>query len=459
MTEETKPVDSWIRVEELLRAQDATELQSYLDSLAPAEVTRAIVRLSDEDQAELLKLLHPEAAADLLEELPHVHSADIIEDLPAEQAAAIVEELDSDHRADVLSELDTEDAYAILAEMAPEEAAEVRSLMRYDPNTAGGLMITEYLVYPQSLTVSDVLEDLRQNAEEYSDFSVQYAYVHSEGDRLVGVLRLRDLVLSRGTKPLTEVMIVNPISVFVDTPLDELEGMFDRYQFSALPVIDRGGRLLGVVQRSDAEEALTHRAEQVFMRWSGVFGRDELRHLPLMQRSMGRVWWLALNLVLSFISGSIIVLFESTVQKLVALAAIMTVQSNVCGISGNQAVAVSIREMTLGLINPRDVFRVMRKEVAVGLVNGLCIGVLLGGIVFLWQQDFVFAVVVALALTLNMVVAVVLGGCIPLVARRMGFDPAATSPMVTTVMDMCGFFLILGLASLVLWWRSAHQAI
>ncbi len=453
MTEETKPVNSWVRVEELLHAHDAAGLQSYLDSLPSAEVTRAIVRLSDTDQADLLTLLHPEAAAELLEELPHMHSADIIEDLTAERAAAIVEELDSDHRADVLSELDTEDARAILAEMAPEEAAEARSLMRYDPNTAGGLMITEYLCYPQSLTVADVLQDLRQNAEEYSDFSVQYAYVHSDGDRLVGVLRLRDLVLSRGTKPLAEVMIVNPISVFVDTPLDELEGMFDRYQFAAFPVIDHGGKLLGVVQRSDAEEAVTHRAEQVFMRWSGVFGRDELRHLPLLTRSMGRVWWLVLNLLLSFVSASIIVLFEGTLTEVVWLAAILTVQSNVCGISGNQAVAVSIREMTLGLVSPRDLFRVMAKEVTVGLLNGAVIGIILGTFVYLWQQNLGFALLVGVAVNLNMVIAVVLGGCIPLAARRVGLDPAVASPMITTVMDMTGFLLTLGMATLLLLYR------
>ncbi len=456
MADEITQTNPWVRIEELLRARDVAALQALLDELPPADVTRAISRLEDEHQAQLLTLLHPEDAAELLEDLPDIQSAGIIEEIPAETAAAIVEELDSDHRADVLSELDTDDAHAILEQMAPEEAADARRLLRYDANTAGGLMITEFLVYPQTLTVADVLNDMRANAEEYSDYSVQYAYVRSEGARLVGVLRLRDLVLSRGTKPLNELMIVNPISVFVDTPLDELEQTFDRYQFSALPVIDRAGAMLGVLQRSDMEEAATERAEKIFMRWSGIFGHDELRHLPLATRSLGRVWWLVLNLALSFVSASIIVLFEGTIQDLIALAAIMTVQSNVCGISGNQAVAVSIREMTLGLIHPRDLVRVMSKELTVGLVNGLAIGLLLGGIIYLWQQDLAFAAVVAVALNLNMVIAVILGGCIPLIARRMGFDPAVASPMITTVMDMCGFFLTLGMASLLLLWRSTH---
>jgi magnesium transporter len=288
---------------------------------------------------------------------------------------------------------------------------------------------------------------------------VQYAYVQSEQGRLVGVLRLRDLVLSRDNRPLTNVMIVNPISVLVDTPLIELEQMFDRYQFSALPVIDHRGTILGVVQRSDTEEAVTQRAERAFMRWSGIFGHDELRQYPLTTRSLARVWWLALNLGLSFVSASIIILFEGTIEEAIALAAIVTVQSNVCGISGNQAVAVSIREMTLGLIHPRDLALVMYKELSVGFVNGLAIGLLLGAVVYVWQQDFMLAAVVAVGLNLNMMIAVMLGGCIPLVARRMGVDPAVASPMITTVMDMCGFFLTLGLATLLLIWRGTHGGI
>ena len=277
----------------------------------------------------------------------------------------------------------------------------------------------------------------------------------SESGRLVGVLRLHDLVLSPGDRLLRDVMIANPISVLDDSPLDELEQHFDRFQFAGLPVVEHDGRIVGIVQRVDIEEAVSERAEKAFMRWSGIFGRDELRHLPLVNRSIGRLWWLVLNLVLSFVSASIIVLFDGTITQMIALAAIMTVQSNVCGISGNQAVAVTIREMTLGLIHPRDLLRVMNKEFMVGLVNGLSIGILLGSIVYIWEGDLTFSVLVALALTLNMIVAVILGGCIPLVARRIGLDPAVASPMLTTVMDMCGFLLTLGGATLLLLWRQS----
>lgn len=456
MSDDSVPTQPWNDLETLVAKRDEQEVLAFLSALPPADVARAISRLSESGRGQLLTLIEPSEAADLLEELPDEQSADLIEDLPAEHAAAIVEELDSDHRADVLGEMTEQDAKAILDEMAPGDAAEARRLMEHESDTAGGLMITEFLVYVQNLRVSDVFDDLRNHAKEYSDYTVQYAYVQNEGNRLVGVLRLHDLVLAPGDKLLRDVMISNPISVLVDTPLEELEQHFDRFQFAGLPVVEHDGKIVGIVQRVDVEEALSDRAEKAFMRWSGIFGRDELRHLPLLARSAGRGWWLVLNLALSFVSASIIVLFEGTITEMIALAAIMTVQSNVCGISGNQAVAVSIREMTMGLIHPRDILRVMNKEFAVGLVNGLCIGALLGTIVYLWEGDLLFSVLVALALTLNMIIAVVLGGSIPLVARRVGLDPAVASPMLTTVMDMCGFVLTLGGASLLLLWRHQH---
>ncbi len=456
MSDDSVPMQPWNDLETLVAKRDEKEVLAFLAALPPADVARAISRLSETGRGQLLTLIEAHEAADLLEELPDEQSADLIEDLPAEYAAAIVEKLDSDHRADVLGEMTERDAEAILGEMAPGDAAEARRLMEHEPDTAGGLMITEFLVYNQGLCVSDVFDDLRGHAQEYSDYAVQYAYVQNESSRLVGVLRLHDLVLAPGDKPLKDVMIANPISVLVDTPLEELEQHFDRFQFAGLPVVEHDGKIVGIVQRVDVEEALSERAEKAFMRWSGIFGRDELRHLPLLARSAGRVWWLVLNLALSFVSASIIVLFGGTITQMIALAAIMTVQSNVCGISGNQAVAVSIREMTLGLIHPRDFLRVMNKEFAVGLLNGLCVGLLLGTIVYFWEGDWVFSVLVGLALTLNMIIAVILGGCIPLVARRVGIDPAVASPMITTVMDMCGFLLTLGGATLLLLWRSSH---
>jgi magnesium transporter len=441
----------WKELEGLLRQGERETLQTYLDGMNPSEIARAISRLGDEEQASLLTLLEPEDAADLIEELPETQGADLIEDLAIEHAVAIVDEMESDHRADVLGEMDKGDAEAIIQEMASEDAEEVRQLLEHDSDTAGGIMVTEFVVYPQDLTVGDVINDLRTNAEAYADYGVQYAYVSSPHNTLVGVLRLRDLILSSNDVPIQKVMIVNPISVLTETPLEELEQTFDRYNFSGLPVIAPEGNIVGVVQRADTEEALSNRAERTFMRFSGIIGGEELRTEPVLSRASKRLSWLSVNLLLSLIAASVIIFFQDIVEKNIALAALIPVLSNISGCSGNQAIAVSIRELTLGLVTHEDVFRVMRMEVVVGIINGIVLAALLSGFVLLWKGDVMLGLVVGLALSVNSVISVVMGGTIPLMLRKANIDPAAAAaPFLTTVSDMCGFFLALSLASALL---------
>ena len=442
--------EPWIALGALVREGDGASVARYLDALSPGEVARALSRIEEDDRNALLTMLAPDVAADLIEELPDAQGSDLIEDLPPEQAALIVDEIDSDHRADILAGLGAGDLEAILQRMDPEEAREARHLLTYPADTAGGIMITEYVVYPQDRTVGDVLDDLHRNAEVYSDFGMQYAYVQSANETLIGVLRLRDLVLSTNDKLISSVMIVNPVSVLADAPLDELEPYFDRYPFSGLPVVDHDGRIVGVVQRADVEEAHSERSDRAFMRFSGIISGEELRNMPVISRSMRRLAFLTINLALSLLSSFVIIYYQDTINHIIALAALIPVLANVSGCSGNQAVAVSIREMTLGLIKPRDMMRVARQEMGVGLINGIVLGALLGGYAYLWQGDAMLGALVGTALLLNATLSVILGGAIPLLLKRFNIDPsAAASPMLTTTMDTCGFFFILSFATLL----------
>ena len=227
--------ESWEILENLLREEKTEELRQILETLSPGELARALSRLDDELQFALLTSLHPETAADLIEELDDAQGSDLVEDLPADQAAAILEEMESDHRADILSEMTDDDAQAILSHMDPEEAADIRTLMNYPSDTAGGIMVTEFVMYPSHLTVGDVLNDLHANATTYSDYGVQYAYVASEHGRLIGVLRLRDLVLSPNETPIIRVMIGTPIYLLVDATLDELTTILSVIILSGFP--------------------------------------------------------------------------------------------------------------------------------------------------------------------------------------------------------------------------------
>ncbi len=280
---------------------------------------------------------------------------------------------------------------------------------------------------------------------------MQYVYVVSDKGNLVGVVRLRDLVLSPGSTPLAAIQIPNPISVSVDAPLEELEQVFDRHMFFGVPVVDNFGKMVGVVERADVEEAHGEVAERAFLRFGGIVGGDELRSMSLTSRTLRRLSFLSPNIFLNMIAASVIAAYEGTLVKIIALAVFLPIISDMSGCSGNQAVAVSIRELSLGLIKPRDFVRVWWKEAQVGIINGFALGIMLAIVAYVWKGDLWLAGVVGAALALNTLVAVSLGGTIPLALRGLKLDPAlAAAPILTTVTDMCGFFLSLSLAAAAL---------
>ncbi len=446
-TIETQP---WDQLAGLIAAGNATEVRRLLDRLPSGDVALTLSRLTDEDRGALLLLLGPEAAASLIEPLSDAQTRRIIEELPPEQAATIVEELPSAEQADVLGDLATADAAAILEHMPEAEATVTRQLLQYPPHTAGGLMITEYVSYNVQLTVGDLVDDIRRNSERYYDYDIQYCYVTDAGGRLIGVLRLRDLLMARHSQQVSSIM-VKPLSIHVAANLEEVKQFFDDHAFLGVPVTDQDGVLLGVVRRSDVAEALGEKATEDFLAVSGLIGEDELRTMPLLMRARRRLSWLSINIVLNVIAASVIAFYQDTLAAVIALAVFLPIISDMSGCSGNQAVAVSIRELTLGLVRPYEFFRVVLKEGAVGLINGLVLGVLLGAVAVLWKGNIYLGLVVGAALMLNTLLAVLLGGLIPLGLKAARQDPAlASGPILTTVTDMVGFFLVLSFASVML---------
>jgi magnesium transporter len=246
-------------------------------------------------------------------------------------------------------------------------------------------------------------------------------------------------------------MIRSPISVRAELPVEELKEVFDEHHLFGVPVVDAAQRLLGVVLPSAVEEQLSKRAVRQVLGISGIIGGEELRTLPLAVRSGRRLSWLSINIVLNLIAASVIAVYQDTIAAVITLAVFLPIISDMSGCSGNQAVAVSMRELTLGLVKPRELARVLAKESSVGVLNGVALGVLLGGVAFLWQGNPWLGLVVGGALAMNTVLSVSLGGVLPLVLRRVGLDPALVSgPVLTTVTDMCGFFLLLSFATTVL---------
>jgi magnesium transporter len=443
------------RLQAAITNGDAEAIAQQLAALETVEAIHTISHLTSAQQSQLLNLLSHVDAAQLVDDLPEAHAAQMIERLNSEDAAAILSELPSNEQADVISRISDLEASAILEAMPLDEARDARRLMAYPSESAGGLMITEYLVYRDHLTVGDVLDDLRDHAARYRRYDVQYAYVVGPNGKLVGVLRLRDLLLSAPDEPLSAVMIHEPLSVRDSASLEEMERFFDRHPLFGAPAVDQHGVLVGVVRRADVEQAAEERSTRSFLQFMGIAGGEELRTLPLRVRSMRRLGWLSVNIVLNILAASVIALHQDTLSAVIALAVFLPIISDMSGCSGFQAVAVSMRELALGFTKPSEIFRVLGKEASVGVINGLVLGLLLGLVGWLWQGNWVLGAVVAAALAINTLVAVCFGGAIPLVLRGLGQDPAlASGPILTTITDTSGFFLVLTLASAVLPWLT-----
>jgi magnesium transporter len=441
----------WIELEALLAEGDAAALARYVAALDPGEPARALAHLSGEMREAVLTLLAPEQAAELVATLPAALAADVVEELKCEPAAAIVAALSGHGQAELLGAMDPRDAESILEAMEPGAASAARILASYEPETAGGLMAPELLSYREEATLAEVLDDLRSNTERYSDYDVQYAYVTDAADRLVGVLRLRDLLLHRPDHTAGSLMIPDPQSVPVDADLDTLETLFDELPFLGMPVVGADRELLGILRRADVESALGERVRSDSMKLAGIPGGEELRSLPTFLRARRRLAWLSTNVVLNVAAASVIAIYQDTLAAVIALAVFLPIISDMSGCSGNQAVAVTMRELSLGLVKPGELLHVLRKEIGVGLINGSVLGLLLAIVAWAWKGNPWLGLVVGVALAANTVLAVCLGGAVPLLLKRLGRDPAlASGPILTTCTDMCGFLTVLGLATLLL---------
>ncbi len=426
-------------------ASDEKQVEEIVESISNQEALRQASRMNADDRDQMMTIISPESAADMLEEAPSGLAADMLENLDSNVAAKIMDELHSDTQADIINEIDRESGEAILLAMEPQIAQEVRKLSQYEPDTAGGLMELGAFSFHNNETVGAVLRRLASDDDQFDRYRGQHPYILDETDKLVGVISLRSLLRSKRSIKLAEVM-QDVTSVSVDTSQDELTILFDKNNFLGVPVTDHQGYLMGVVSRIEHAEAELERSEQQSLSRQQI--GDELRSMPLWQRAKRRLSWLSSNIVLNIIAASVIASYESTLTAVIAIAIFLPMVSDMSGCSGNQAVGVSMRELSLGLTRPTDIFHVLRKELGVGIINGFILGILIGLVVWFWKDNGYLGIVIGLALSLNTLIAVSIGGTVPLILKHFGIDPAvASGPLLTTVTDMAGFFLVLSLAT------------
>ena len=435
------------RMVDLVRRGELNLFVRRARDFEPADLADVLTELDERERVAVVEALPPEVSSQALVEMPEeAHAEATLAALDPERAAEIVEELEDDDAADILGELDPEKQERILSEV--EDRADVDRLLRYDEETAGGRMTSHVVTVRDTATAAEALEEIRRQAEAVDDFSE--VFVVDSDRRLLGILPLKDLVISRPERQVGEIMAPADISVPPDLDQEEVARLMARYHLSTVPVVDGAGRLLGRVTVDDVIDVVEAETTEDLLQFGGVSADEELAaRWTTAVRS--RLPWLGVNLITAFLAGGVVYVFQDTIRRAVMLAVWMPVIAGMGGNAGTQALAVTVRRLALGLI-PRHLFvRVVGKEVLVGVANGLAIGVVVGIVAGMLGEGVRLGLVVFLAMSGNLLVAGFAGAFIPVVLERLGIDPAiASSIFVTTFTDVCGFLLLLGLAGLLL---------
>ncbi|MFO7817195.1 MAG: magnesium transporter [Thermodesulfobacteriota bacterium] len=418
------------------------------DNRHPADVADHLETITPEEQLRLLRDSSLEDAANFVVEMEKHDRADLLSHIPNELIADIFSEMSPDDAADILDELDLDLRSEIFRHINRQDAALINDLLKFDPDTAGGVMNTEILVLDRNLTVDQAISLIRKGAE---DIEVPYyAYVVDEFRHLKGVLSLRDLMLARSGTKLKELLKdQHLIYVSYNEDKEEVGKLIGRYDLLALPVVDLEQRLLGIVTVDDVIDIIQEEASEDLQTMVGA-GSDETIDSPWLYSVRMRAPWLVINLFNSAVAAWVVHFFEGSIAQMSILAVLMPLVANQAGNTGQQSLAVMIRQLALERFDRKKVWKAVLREARIGLLNGLGISILLSTSIMLWTGNLPLSLVVGIALGGDMLLGSIAGASIPLILKELGRDPAqASSIFLTTLTDSAGFLALLGLATLV----------
>jgi magnesium transporter len=437
-------------VRELIDARRADGVAALATRVGPSEWAAIIPSLEPDEVAALIQWLPDDDLPALLAELTPEEAARILRTLSRGEAADVLEAMAPDDATDVGGELPRDDLERILIEMEPAEAAEIRDLLAYPPESAGGLMTPAFVAIVPDLRADQAIVALRRVAQEAE--TVNYVYVVDSVDRLLGVLSLHNLVLSPPDTPVSSLMVTDVAKVRADSDGAEAARLLRDRNLLALPVVDGQNRLLGIITADDASDVLADEVTEDYFRLAGTDAEEMERRSPA-QIARLRLPWLLGTMVIELGAGVVIARFDQVLTQVILLASFMPVISAVSGNVGLQAAAIVVRGLDTGHVSLQRWGQQVSKELQTALLMALTCGVVLGTVGAFWSQHLPFGVVIGVALTCSMLTAGFMGTVIPMLSKRAGFDPATTAgPFETAFQDVVGFAVFLWLASLLLEW-------
>jgi magnesium transporter len=423
-------------------------VRRLVNTLAPAEIGNLLESLPPGKRAVVWGLVDPEDDGEVLVHVGEEVRESLLAEMDPDEIVAAVEDLDIDDLADLVEDLPGTVIEEVLKSMDRENRERLEQVLSYPEDSAGRLMNPDVVTVRADVTVDVVLRYLRLRGElpEHTD----HLFVVSRRHQYLGRLSLSALLTHEDATPINELVDGEQPAIQVDLPAAQVANQFSDHDWISAPVVDANNILLGRITIDDVVDIIREQAEHQALAAAGL-DEDEDLFSPVPRAVKRRMLWLGINLGTAFLAASVVGRFEGTIEKIVALAVLMPIVAGMGGNAGTQVLALMVRGLALGQVGAANVRILLWKELRVALLNGLALGAVLGGVVWLWFGDVQLSLVIATALTLNLLFAAAAGVLVPLTLKRMGFDPAlAGGVILTTVTDVMGFLAFLGLATLVL---------
>jgi magnesium transporter len=447
MTQEILNVDAVLeQIHTALSEGDWDQATTLLESLRRSDQAEIFSDFSPDQQQEILPLLSPENSADILEEMEDEDVMDLANRMETQRLVEIVDEMEPDEAADLLGDISLEQAEEVLSQI--DESEDIRYLLEHPDETAGGVMTSLDVHIQQDMTVDEAIWHLRQLSPDSED--IYYLFVEDKKEHLMGVVSLRQLVVAKPGTLIRTIMDPEPIFVEVGADQEEAARLMQRYDLLALPVVDQERKLVGMITYDDLLDVLEEEATEDIYRLGGI-PKEQPSDVRLSSAMKTRLPWLVLNLITALLSATVLSVFEGTIAQVAVLAAFFPIVAGVSGSAATQTLTVTVRGLALGEIAPKEGLQTLGRELLLGLINGVSIGLIVAVIAFTWKGTPLLGLVVGLATLMNMICAALAGVLVPLLMQQLKFDPALASPiLVTTTTDTLGYLFYLGLATLMI---------
>lgn len=460
---EPEPMDVDEQVAAMIASDAAPEeLAPAIEEQAPQDAADALEQLEPTESAEVLQLLDTDTAADALANMELPLAATVLLDLDPAESATLIGEMQADDAVDLLQILPRDLRENILARLPPKRAAQLGKLVHYDPESAGGIMTTDILVVRSAFTIGQAIDFIKRHSIEEDQHDV---YVVDDQKRLIGTITLRQLLVIDDGEPVIDHIDTDIDALTADMDREDVARIFERYDYLTLPVVDAEQRILGMVTIDDVIDIIRAEGTEDMMKQVGA-GAEESVLSPVGQKVRGRLPWLLVNLPLASVGAVVILYFDNLIAALPVLAVLNPIIANQAGNTGHQSMAVTLRGLVLGSIRKERVWPLLRNELVFGIITGVATGALVMVVVIVLarigatgQAQMLAAfspqlgVVAGAAMLGTLLVSCMIGTGIPLVMKRLGFDPAtASSIFVTMFTDAVSYFAFLGLVFLLAGW-------